>query len=252
MFEKMKYMKNILMMLIIALGLICPSVSHALSSDEILRSADQARGNLEGVTWIVTIESTKSGKTNRMRISVKARGFDIATESMEPAKYKGNKLLMLNGNMWFYKSGLSKPVPISQRQKLLGNAVYGDIAATNYADDYIPDRLEDEMIENESCYTFDLKSKNKKGTYDRIVYWISKDRLVGVKAEYYTVSGKKFKSATMKYGNEISIDGKARPFISELVISDELLDNDITILHLDNPAVEPLPDYLFNLNLLSR
>ena len=45
--------------------------------------------------------------------------------------------------------------------------------------------------------------KDKKTTYDRIKYWISKDRVVGVKAEYFTVSGKQFKSAAMAYTNTV-------------------------------------------------
>ena len=222
----------------------------SLSPHEILEAADQARGNLDGVTWEVHIRSIKNKKENTMTLNVKARGFDVATENIAPAKYKGNKLLMLNGNMWFYKPGLSKPVPISKRQKLLGNAVYGDIAATNYADDYTPDLMTEEIIDEELCYKFDLKSKNKKNTYDRIVYWVSKKRLVGVKSEFYTVSGKKFKSAKMKYENTVVIDGKGRPFISEVIIWDELLGDDTTTLRLNDPNIQALPDYLFNLNLM--
>jgi hypothetical protein len=224
----------------------------ALTSQEILQTADRSRGNLEGITWTVEICSTKNKKNSSMAISVKARGFDIATENLAPPKYKGNKLLMLRGSMWFYKPGLSKPVPISRRQKLLGDAVYGDIAATNYASDYTASPLPDETINKEPCYKFDLKSKNKKSTYDRIVYWISKKRMVGVKADYYTVSGKKFKSASMQYKNSVVIDGRQKPFISSLVIYNELMSRDVTTLNLTDPGLKALPDYFFNLNLLRR
>jgi hypothetical protein len=229
-----------------------PGSVWALTTQEILHAADQARGNLEGITWTVKIQSVKPEKVNTMTIDIKARGFDIAAETLLPAKYKGNKLLMLNGSMWFYKPGLTKPVPISKRQKLLGDAVYGDIAATNYAEDYTGILLDDQMIEGERCYTLDLRAKNNKGTYDKIIYWISKDRLVGVRADYYTVSGKKFKSAKMEYQNSVTLDGNTRPFISRLSIYDELISRDVTTLDLENPGFEALPDYLFNLNLLRR
>ena len=245
-------MINRLCFFLIGLSLLWPGSSAALTAHEILEIADQSRGNLEGITWTVKISSVKNKKNSDMTISVKARGFDIATENMAPPKYKGNKLLMLRGSMWFYKPGLSKPVPISRRQKLLGNAVYGDIAATNYASDYTASPLPDETINNEPCYTFGLKSRNKKSTYDRIVYWISKERLVGVKADYYTVSGKKFKTAFMQYENSVVIDGRLKPFISSLVIYDELMSRDITTLSLTDPGLKALPDYLFNLNLLRR
>jgi outer membrane lipoprotein-sorting protein len=222
----------------------------ALSSEDILRAADQARGNLEGVAWTVTITSPK--QKYPMTLAVKARGFDIATETLAPAIYKRNQLLMIKGNMWFYKPGLSKPVPVSKRQKLMGNAAYGDIAATNYAADYFPSLLSEEEILGQPCYRFELTAKNKNSTYDRIMYWVSKTQLVGVKAEYYTISGKKFKTAIMKYENRVTMENKVLPFISRIEIFDELLSNDVTILDLDKPALKALPDYLFDLNLMRK
>jgi Outer membrane lipoprotein-sorting protein len=218
----------------------------------ILYQADQARGNLEGVTWEASLESVESTRIETMTFEVKARGFDILAENLAPPRSKGNKILMLLGNMWFYKPGLSKPVPISRRQRLLGNAVYGDIAATNYAGEYEATMLADDEVNGEVCYVFDLKSKDTKTTYDRIKYWIAKDRVVGVKAEYFTVSGKQFKSSTMEYTHTIEIAGQARPFISRIVIYDELMSNDITTLVLRRPRLQSLPAYVFDLNILKK
>lgn len=226
----------------------CPAL--ALPQEDILKAADQARGNLEGVSWTVTISSQKQKLP--MTLMVKARGFDISTTILAPAIHKGNQLLMIKGNMWFYKPGLSKPVPVSKRQRLLGDAVYGDIAATNYAADYVSSLLPDEEILGQPCYRFDLTAKNKNSTYDRIAYWVSKNLLVGVKAEYYTVSGKKFKTAIMQYENRVMMENKVRPFISRIEIFDELISNDVTILNLDKPVLKVLPDYLFDLNLIRK
>jgi hypothetical protein len=233
-------------------ALLGSDLRAANPTQSILRQADQARGNLAGVTWEVLLESIVKTRTQTMTFDIKARGFDILGENRAPPKYKGNKLLMLHGNMWFYKPGLSKPVPISRRQKLLGNAAYGDIAATNYANDYEATALADAYINGELCHVFDLKSKHKKTTYNRIKYWISKNRSVGVKAEYFTVSGKMFKSATMEYENTVNINGEARPFISRIIIHDELMTNDVTTLIFTRPNFQKLSDYVFNLNLLVR
>jgi hypothetical protein len=220
---------------------------------EILHKADQARGNLQGVTWEVVLESRENSHTDTVTLDVKARGFDVLGITLAPAKYKDNKTLMLHDNSWFYKPGLSKPVPISRRQRLLGHASYGDIASTNYANDYAATPLPDEVVNGTECYVFDLQSvDSKKTTYDRIKYWIAKDRLVGIKAEYFTVSGKKFKMATMEYKNHVEINGALRPFISQLTIYDELMSSDVTILLFNNPQLRELPNYIFNLNLLIR
>lgn len=231
---------------------ITEPVSANINIYNILKAADESRGNVQGVSWVVKIESIEKKRTSNMVYDIKARGFDIAGINLEPPKYKGNKLLMLKSNMWFYKPGLSKPIPISQRQKLMGNAAYGDIASTNYAEDYTPTQLADEPINGEDCFVFDLKSKNDKTTYDRIKYWIAKNRLVGVKAEYFTVSGKKFKLADMDYENTISIDGKKRPFISKITLHETLLSDDVTYLFLQSPRFDALPDYVFNLNLFMK
>jgi hypothetical protein len=223
------------------------------STEEILRAADEARGNVEGVSWNVTLETTDQQRvTDTLVYDIKARGYNISGTSQAPPKYKGNKLLMLNTSMWFYKQGLSKPVPVSQRQKLMGDASYGDIASTNYAENYEATPLPDDTVGDEDCYVFDLKAKTDKTTYDRIRYWIAKERLVGVKAEYFTVSGKKFKSATMDYGNELKIDGKKRPFLSRIVMQSELMNGSVTYLSLRNPHIAPLPDYVFDLNLFMK
>lgn len=236
----------------------CAHVAEAASTSvpdiaAILKEADQSRGNLQGITWEVVIESLEAQRTvDTMTWKIQARGFDISGLSLDPPKYKGNKLLMTNNNMWFYKPGLSKPVPIAQRQKLTGNAAYGDIAATNYAEDYEPTLLPDETINGEACYVFDLKSRNDTTTYDRIKYWVSKKDGIGVHAEYFTVSGKKFKFADMEYSHRVKMKGKTRPFISKITLHDSLISENITYLNLLHPRFEALPDYVFNINLFMK
>lgn len=237
----------------IASLLFATDVHAAQSVHDILKRADESRGNVVGISWEVVIESVEAQRTtDTMVYNIKARGFDISGLSLEPPKYKGNKVLMTNNNMWFYKPGLSKPIPIAQRQKLLGNAAYGDIASTNYAEDYEPTVLPDETIEGEDCHVFDLKSKNDKTTYDRIMYWVSKKRLVGIKADYYTVSGKKFKTANMEFKNTVKVEGKTRPFISKITMRDTLINENVTYMSMNKPQLEALPDYIFNLNLFMK
>jgi hypothetical protein len=227
------------------------SSGTANEAKDILHKADQSRGNLSGITWTVVLENPGTA-SEIMSFDVKARGFDILAESLAPPKDRGNRILMVNGNMWFHKPGLSKAVPISQRQRLMGNAAYGDIAATNYADDYAATSLEEESINGELCHVFDLKAKENHAAYDRIKYWISKRRVVGVKAEYFTVSGKKFKSATMESANTIKVDGEGRPFISKIIIYDDLLTTKVTTLSLTKPMFRKLGSYVFDVNLLVK
>jgi len=219
---------------------------------EILIEADKARGNLKGVAWLAEIESIEKGRKQFRALEIKNRGTNTLAKFVSPAKVKGRKLLMLDRNMWFIKPGLRKPMPISPMQKLMGGASYGDIASTNYAGDYHADFLVKEEINGEQCFLFDLVAKNKKATYDRIRYWISERRLVGVKSDFYSVSGKLFKSATFEYDNRIAIDGAAHLFVSKMIISDALSDENVTTLSYSKIKLKNIPDSTFNLNLLIR
>jgi hypothetical protein len=218
----------------------------------ILRHTDHARGNVKGVTWRVELESLEGERVNRLTVSVKSRGYDFLGEELEPPKYKGQKLLMVSGNMWFTKPGLSKPIPISRRQRLMGEAAHGDIAATNYADEYDATITGEETVDGENCLVLDLRAKDKKPTYDRIRYWVSKGREVGVRAEYFTVSGKLIKTAVMEYARTVMPEGGVRPFITKIVITDALASTNVTTLVFRNPRFGELPDEVFNVNLLGR
>jgi hypothetical protein len=225
-------------------------VTDSSAISEILKKADQARGNRDGITWEVSILSDETRDRAAMVFNVKARGFDTLATAVSPSKDKGNRVLMVNGNMWFYKPGLSKPVPISSRQKLMGNASYGDIAATNYCEDYDATPLHPELIDDEICHVFDLKARSATATYYHIRYWVSKERTLGLKAEYYTVSGKKIKSARMFYDKTVLVRGIRRPFISFIHISDAVVKKETTILAFAKPALVALPHHIFNRNLL--
>ena len=229
-----------------------PSLHAEMSAKEILVKADEARGNVEGMVWEIEIASVEAGRAQERLYRVTARTFNSLAEVLAPANVKGEKILMLDRNMWFAKPGLSKAVPISPRQKLLGGASNGDIASTNYAGDYKVVHAAEDAFNGEPCYLFDLEAVDKKATYDRIKYWISKERLAGVKADFYTVSGKLFKSATFEYEHTVNVEGNPRPFISKMIITNAVIKEDVTTMRYSKAKIGHVPDSTFNLNLLVK
>lgn len=221
----------------------------SLSLRQVLTHCDRARGNLEGVRWTVEIQSSDKGNKETRQLDVKARGYDFLALTLTPPKVKGHKLLMVDHNMWFAKPDLSKPIPISPRQKLVGGASYGDIAATNYADDYAATLQGEEVLNGEPCYVLDLKAAHKKVTYDRITYWVSKDRLVGVQAHYFTLSGKLFKRAWFEYQHHVNGPQGTHPFISKMTIREEISPDAVTILLFAPPELKTVEPETFDLNL---
>jgi hypothetical protein len=160
--------------------------------------------------------------------------------------------MMQDRNMWFAKPGLSKPVPISPRQKLMGDASNGDIAATNYSADYKIVGSEEGKFNDEDCILLTLQAADKRATYDRVKYWISKKRILGLKAEFYTISGKMFKTAVFEYKNRINVDDKPQEFISKMIITNAIVKDDVTTVNYSRPLLKKVPDATFNLNLLTK
>lgn len=236
--------------LMLSMLLFCSVTAFAEEYEEILTRADRARGNLAGVEWTVAIVSMENGRREERELKVLAKGYDFLATLTAPAKVKNQKLLMVDRNMWFAKPGLKKPVPISARQRLVGGIAYGDIASTNYAQDYSAMKLEGETIAGEACFVFELTAKTKKATYDKIKYWISKQQALGLKAEYYTVSGKLIKSAMFEFANTVHYDGSDHPFISKMTISDGVVAENTGMLSFSEAKLKQVSDAALDVNLL--
>lgn len=232
-------------------GRVC--AGEQVDGSTVLAEADLSRGSPDGVAWEVTLEGTDGTATITMTLAVQSRGFDYIARVLAPPKSRDQRLLMRGGNLWFSKPDLSKPVPISQRQVLLGDAAYGDIAATDYATDYGIEEVAAEPVDGEACRRFDLVARTRRATYDRLRYWVSIPRGVGVKAEYLTQGGRLLKSARMEYANTVAgAGGRTRTFISRMIISDEILRGRSTTLVFSKPTLRAIPLRAFDVNLMSR
>jgi hypothetical protein len=238
-----------------AMTALVPAPRHAAAAEDtedhdLLMRADLSRGDPAGVTWDLALESTSPSGRSLAKYHVATRGYDSLVEFVEPVKTRGNKLLIIERNMWLVKPGLRKPVPISSRQRLLGQAANGDLASTNYAGDYVVESAGERTVSGVPCRRFVLRAASKRVTYERIRYWVSRRDRVGVAAEYYTVSGRLMKLASFEHANRLEARGIARPFISKMTIRDAGDDSSQTVLTFSHVRAENVSDATFNLNLV--
>jgi hypothetical protein len=101
-----------------------------------------------------------------MRVSVRLSGEEAAlVRYLEPAKHRGRIVLVRGNSFWLLDSGMKKPLRISPRQLLLGQAAAGDITRISYALMY-------EIVgrtEARDGFVFDLAArKDAEATYDRV------------------------------------------------------------------------------------
>ena len=239
---------------LLAATILIGTQAHAgIEPKALLTAADRARGGInQGLTWTVTVDSQDEGEKSSTQYQVRTKGDNAYVEVLEPARSKGEVFLFNDRTIWFFKPSLKKPVAISARQKLSGQAANGDIASTNYARDYEAKIVKEETVEGEACYVLELKSKGENTTYDGIRYWVSKQKNLGVKAEFLSLEGKAIKVATFAYKNKIKLEGKTVEFVSSTTISDAQNPGNRSVMTYAEPALVKAPDSLFNVNNLLR
>ncbi len=219
----------------------------------LLKESDRGRGGIvEGLQWTAEVETIEKGDSSTREFIIKAKADNAYVEATVPARNKGEVFLFNDRNMWFFKPNLKKPVSISARQKLVGQAANGDIASTHYARDYTATIEKSETIDGQKTAVLMLVAKNKNLTYDKIRYWIREKDKLAIKAEFLTLNGVVFKIATIKYENTLSLNGKIFPFVSQLEIADAKYANNKSIIKYKNPKIINLADAIFNINNLTR
>lgn len=206
----------------------------------ILKEADFYRGgHVLGISWDLRVENIEKEKLKNeifLRLegsAIEERLFALAS-FLAPKKYKGQKLLVRDNNMWYAKPGLRRPVAISSRQRLSGSAANADIASANYYHDYDIVSTKETILNDQACWVMELEAKNNLVSYPRLKYWIAKDAHLGLKTEYYGKSGKLIKYAVFEYDNKIKYEKKDYDFISRVIIYDSINRSNKTILNLSN------------------
>ncbi len=253
-------MSGVTRQLVAAFGSVVASCCFAVvasaqspAAEMLLRDADRARGGVAtGITWNATVEADEDGNRTSRSFLVKARDNDALVESLAPARHKGEVMLFNDRVIWFVKPGLRRPVSISARQRLSGDAANGDIASTNYARDYEGSVVGEETVNTEPAYRLELKARAKNVTYDRIRYWVSRRRHLGLKAEFLTVGGEVFKTAEFEYGNTLRSLAGEFPFVSRMTIKDATGAGTVTRILFEAPRAEPHPVTMFNINNVVR
>lgn len=229
--------------------------AEIIDPQKILEKSDEIRGgNVPGIELLCEVSSKKDSKNKgtAYTIHIKADSNNTLATFTDPPRSKGIKMLISNRNMWFLSPDVSKPVPISPRQRLLGDASNGDIATTSLSRDYNAKFLRADSCNGRMCEVLELTAKNKNVTYDKIIYFVDKHTFKGLKAEYCTASGKLLKTATFEYGNEISYKERKFNYVSRLVIRSQIESSVITELMYSNIKIVKHPQSIFMLANIDR
>jgi ABC-type lipoprotein release transport system permease subunit len=198
-----------------------------------IRTCDKARGGYGEFTWDLRIESRDGSERSDTSYRVDVKGDKALAYTLSPPSNKGEAILINGHSMWFMKTGLRRPVSISPRQRLAGEAANGDIASAQYADNYTPVLLGEATLDGRRAHKVRLDALHKDVTYDKVIYYVDAATHLALKAEFLTPSGMPLKQAVMTYENRVSHQGE-RWIISSMVITDSKYPDRSSVLTYSN------------------
>lgn len=239
--------RSIFLWVVVLLALLfclTPRHGHALTPDAnaLLKQSDSYRNGWPSYVLHVSITTYEQGKADEQWLyEVSQKGVDKTYVDFLSPRDKGQHLLMLGDDMWVYLPDASRPIRITPLERLSGNASNGDVARTNYANDYGATYLRTEKLGNEECHVLDLTAKSKAATYQRIVYWLRTSDARPLRAEFYLASGKHFKSAT--FDAYVTVNGRAQ--LRRMTLYDEVRKASRSVLEFSDIAPRTLPDRMF-------
>lgn len=164
----------------------------------------------------------------------------------EPLNMKGRKILFVSDDMWVYIPSTKRPVRLTPSQRLLGQASNGDVLKIRLTTDYSPTLAGEEEFEGKNCFVLNLSAKKKSATYASVKVWIDKEDIL--KAEFFTLSKKKLKTAFYKEVKEF----EGKKIISKVVIYDEILKDNWTEISILEMKTSEIPDKYFTKEYLER
>jgi outer membrane lipoprotein-sorting protein len=216
----------------------------------IVERADRIRFPQSGYQVNVRITTTGAGREPEVRdYEIFSKGNDrTIIRTLAPAADKGQALLMRDRDLWFYSPSISQPIRLSVAQKLTGQVANGDLARANFSGDYTPILVRTDTLEGELYSFLELKAVDRSVTYDKVLYWVSKNNDRPYKAEFYALSGRLLK--TCRYQNYKEAAGAMRPM--KLIMEDALIDGSKSVLEYSELRVKDLPDKIFAKDYMKR
>src|SRR5262245_42969607 len=145
----------------------------------------------------VMIAHRPDGTTRGYKMRVmKSQDDKVRLWFFEPAAAKGQEMLNVGDNMWVYMPNLKRSLRVASRESFQGGDFNnGDIMRVNLETDYTSKLIPSGDDKN---WAIELTAKTPEATYDKIKLWMTKDRQLPSKAEYYAASGKLLRSAAFE------------------------------------------------------
>ena len=234
-------------LLLIFLSSFLWAVSQADESSQILGKIDYFRVPYTNFLIRTRITSYEKEKVKETAVfDAYISGPEKSLVIAKDYKTKNMKLLYVEENMWVHLPNTHRPIRITPIQRLMGEASNGDIARVNLSGDYDVVQLGTETIEGVLCLKLQLTARKKSATYHKIILYVREKDYCSVKADFFLLSGRHFKTAYYEEYKQIS----GRSTLSKMTIFDAIQKEKKTVFEYMLIEDKTLPAKYFNKNYL--
>lgn len=217
--------------------------------NDLVKKSDAYRFISTDVSFQVEINDIKGSTSQKTRYKVFSKGSTMSrVETIFPERQAGRKLLMKGDDLWLFTPDVKRPTRVSMQQRLTGEVSNGDIARTNFADDYNGELKGEEKIDGKDFLHLILKKKRDEVTYSAIDLWINKKDHMPFKAVFKTDGGKDLKVAFYKEPKKM-LD---RILITQIEIQNSLNKEQRSVLTFSGYKKEKLDESIFNKETLNN
>jgi outer membrane lipoprotein-sorting protein len=188
-------MKKIFLLL-----LLIASVSFAQNAKDIVKKADELMRSKSSYSEL-TMAIIKPDWSREMGMKVWALEPDYALIYItSPARDKGTVTLKRKNEVWNWLPSAQKVIkipPSMMLQSWMGSDFTNDdlVRQSSIVEDYNHKLIDEENINGYNCYKIEMIPKPEAGVvWGKILTWISKEKFLQVKADYYDEDGYLVKS----------------------------------------------------------
>lgn len=197
---------------LLIIPLLIVTTINAQTAKEIVEKADQLmRANSSYSEIEMTIQKPDWSRTMGMKVWALEPDYALIYIT-EPARDKGTVTLKRYNEVWNWLPSAQKVIkipPSMMLQSWMGSDFTNDdlVRASSIVKDYTHELIGEEKINGYDCYKIKLTPKPEAGVvWGKIITWISKEKYLQVKTDYYDEEGELIKS--FNGSNEQKMDGR--------------------------------------------
>jgi outer membrane lipoprotein-sorting protein len=214
------------------------------SAEQILERADDAKmpsGDFSAQVVVEDWNQKSRLRENTYRVSCKSN-VRALIETTAPVRLQGRKILLRDNDLWLYLPSLKRATRVSLQQRLTGEVANGDIARSNFHEDYFAKLQGTEILGGRPHYKLELRARHKDATYRKLDLWVDTGTFQPKRAAFYAISGKLLK--TSEYSSFEPVLGKMRA--TRIVIRDALQPNRYSEMKYSKYRREKFDDSFFS------